>query len=576
MRFVYITVLTFAFYSTSFSQTEDELNFTIDSVNATCGKNNGEIHLIITKGKPPYQYSLDDTHWQKSPDFINLIPHTYYPSARDASTTILSLTKKVIITTGCLTANVLIKNSTCGINNGMFTITAANGTAPYRYSIDGINFQSSNIYKNLSPGNYVITVIDTIGIKTTVNAEIKNEIGPSIKLFSTNSDCDLNNGTLTFVHVGGTQQIQYSIDSVHFQIDSLFANLKPGNYKGYARDSNSCTAQSDIVSIYNLCVKFSLEIKNSTCGQSSGSITVNATSGIPPFLYSINGNDYQTSNIFPNLNSGKYVITVKDKENKVATNNAEIITTPPPQINLVASAASCSNNDGVILASVKNGIAPFLYNINNSSFSPDRSFKGLSIGNYIITVKDSSGCTLSVNISIPLKNNSKLFVGNDTNAVINYPLQLNAIDINNSGFTHYTWSPPTGLNNPAIANPVATLNNNITYTVTASNAIGCKASDVINIKAYNGPEIYVPTAFTPNHDGLNDKLKPIPVGIKSFSFEIYDRWSNMIFYTTDANKGWDGTIKGVKIVEGTYVWFAQGYDVAGKLVKRKGTVTLIH
>ena len=50
----------------------------------------------------------------------------------------------------------------------------------------------------------------------------------------------------------------------------------------------------------------------------------------------------------------------------------------------------------------------------------------------------------------------------------------------------------------------------------------------------------------------------------------------MVFYTTNANKAWDGTIQGVKIIQGTYVWFAQGYDVAGKLVKRKGTVTLIH
>ncbi len=49
----------------------------------------------------------------------------------------------------------------------------------------------------------------------------------------------------------------------------------------------------------------------------------------------------------------------------------------------------------------------------------------------------------------------------------------------------------------------------------------------------------------------------------------------MIFYTTDANKAWDGTIKGTQIVQGTYVWFAKGYDFAGKPVQRNGTVTLI-
>jgi hypothetical protein len=103
-----------------------------------------------------------------------------------------------------------------------------------------------------------------------------------------------------------------------------------------------------------------------------------------------------------------YVITVKDSTDRIASNDAEIIATVPPQIKLVALPASCSNNDGIILASVKNGIAPFLYGINNSSFSPDSNFKSLSIGNYAITVKDSLGCTASTYISVPFKRQCKI------------------------------------------------------------------------------------------------------------------------------------------------------------------------
>ena len=527
----------------------------------------------------PYQYSIDNRlppTWQNTGDFIGLAPGEYTTTVKDLTTGGMAI-QPVHLTSGCLTANVVVKNATCGINNGVITITAANGTAPYRYSINGVNFQSSNVFNDLSPGSYIITVIDNIGIKITVKAEVANEPGASIKILSTNSDCDLHNGILTITHTGGTPPLIYSTDTTHFKLDSVFTNLYPGSYTGYVKDSNGCLTQSGKVFIYNLCVRFDLEVKKSSCGQSSGSVTVYVTSGVPPFLYSINGGAYQTSNIFSNLDSGMYVITVKDSTNRIASNNAEIITTVPPQIKLVALPASCSNNDGIILASVKNGVAPFLYGINNSSFSPDSNFRSLPIGNYTITVKDSLSCTASTYISVPLKDNAKLFAGNDTNAVINHPIQLNAIDVNNSGFTSYIWSPSTGLSNPDIANPIGILNNNITYTVIASNSIGCKASDVITIKVYRGPEIYVPTAFTPNNDGINDRLKPIPVGIKNFLFfEIYDRWGQKIFYTNDANKGWDGNIKGSHTSQSTYVWFTQGYDFEGKLVKRKGTVTLIY
>ena len=63
----------------------------------------------------------------------------------------------------------------------------------------------------------------------------------------------------------------------------------------------------------------------------------------------------------------------------------------------------------------------------------------------------------------------------------------------------------------------------------------------IKIKVYMGPEIYVPTAFTPNGDNLNDVVKAIPVGMKQFNyFVIFNRWGQKVFYTTDPSKGWDG------------------------------------
>ncbi len=88
--------------------------------------------------------------------------------------------------------------------------------------------------------------------------------------------------------------------------------------------------------------------------------------------------------------------------------------------------------------------------------------------------------------------------------------------------------------------------------------------------------IYVPRAFSPNNDGVNDLLKPILVGITTFHyFSIYNRWGNLIFTTQDPNQGWDGTFKGVPQPVETYLWIAEGIDENGRKVVQKGMTSLV-
>jgi gliding motility-associated-like protein len=170
----------------------------------------------------------------------------------------------------------------------------------------------------------------------------------------------------------------------------------------------------------------------------------------------------------------------------------------------------------------------------------------------------------------------KVFAGNDTAIAIGQPIQLNALDINGSGIVQYSWSPTVGLNNSAIASPVLIANRDITYTVSVTTQTGCQGTDEINIKVYQGPEIYVPSAFTPNGDGNNDVLKALPVGIKDFRyFAVYNRWGQKVFYTSDPSRGWDGKLNNVAQDVGTFVWITEGIDYKGNIIQRKGTVTLI-
>lgn len=200
---------------------------------------------------------------------------------------------------------------------------------------------------------------------------------------------------------------------------------------------------------------------------------------------------------------------------------------------------------------------------------------------YVLTVVNA-GCpnaftdTFHVDVSPRII----VFAGNDTNIVANQPLQLNAA-VNVPTANIFNWTPATGLNFTTISNPVATLGpelgDYIIYTVRATDSEGCYAEDDIKVTIFKtGPDIFVPSAFTPNGDGKNDNIKPICVGISQLNyFRIYNRWGQMVFSTSQIGKGWDGTIGGSLQSTGNFVFMAQGIDYTGKTIFKKGNITLI-
>ncbi len=195
---------------------------------------------------------------------------------------------------------------------------------------------------------------------------------------------------------------------------------------------------------------------------------------------------------------------------------------------------------------------------------------------YILTATDTLGCpkpfkdTVIVTVIPMIVANA----GKDTTVLAGQPLQLLA-----TGGVNYLWTPATGLNDPSIANPIALLDNtidSITYTVRVSEG-ACYRDDQVTVHVFNSlPDILVPSGFTPNGDGRNDISRPKLFGITKLSyFSIYNRWGQLIFTTSEENKGWDGTFNGVAQPPGTYVYQALGTDYTGKSVFRKGTIVLI-
>jgi gliding motility-associated-like protein len=199
---------------------------------------------------------------------------------------------------------------------------------------------------------------------------------------------------------------------------------------------------------------------------------------------------------------------------------------------------------------------------------------------YYLIAQDTMGCNKPVTASVLISVTPRiqLYAGKDTLVVPNQPVQLNALTNITSGVV--LWTPSTGLNNTSIINPIATLDNqfdSILYTVRVTAAGGCFAEDDIKLKVVrSGPDILVPSGFTPNGDGKNDILKPITIAISTLSyFSIYNRWGQLVYRTTELEKGWDGTYNGVLQAAGAYVYQTEGTDYLGKKVYRKGTVVLI-
>jgi gliding motility-associated-like protein len=193
-------------------------------------------------------------------------------------------------------------------------------------------------------------------------------------------------------------------------------------------------------------------------------------------------------------------------------------------------------------------------------------------GRFQVTLRarGDNGCLSAGIVDTIHVNGSKAFAGNDTLIVKDDPTPLLA-----TGGLTYRWSPTFGLSDPTIPNPIATLDRDMEYIVTASVPPGCISTDTVKISVFKEINIYVPTIFTPNNDGLNDLLRVIPVGMTLQYFKVYDRWGKLIYQTSDYKKGWDGMLQNRPVPAGTYVWQVQARLRNGQIIQRHGTLQLI-
>ncbi len=221
------------------------------------------------------------------------------------------------------------------------------------------------------------------------------------------------------------------------------------------------------------------------------------------------------------------------------------------------------------------------YSLDGVHFQIDPIFEGLTAGEYPVWIQDAAGCIYSdtVELTAPLP----LFLQLPGDTVLQLGETLELHPITSAGALTYNWLPPTFLNCANCANPVSTPSQSILYTLVVEDNQGCAVSDSIAILVEEKTtQIFVPTIFSPNGDGLNEILGIYaPFGVREVRFmEIYDRWGSLIFrqehFAADGAVGWDGRMDGKPLLPGVYVWVLEIELEDGATLKKRGDVTLIN
>jgi gliding motility-associated-like protein len=189
---------------------------------------------------------------------------------------------------------------------------------------------------------------------------------------------------------------------------------------------------------------------------------------------------------------------------------------------------------------------------------------------YTVIGMDQTGCLDTAQVMVDLFPQPFIQTCPDVYALTGDVVSLYA---NSTTTGPYTWSPAEYLSCVTCANPTASPNQNYEYTVSYTDQNGCSASDIVHI--YYNPLIYIPNTFTPNDDELNQGFHIVIGNIKSFELLIFNRWGELIFSMDDESDYWDGSYKGLKCQDGTYVWTIKYYDFLDKEYQQTGHINLL-
>ncbi len=472
-----------------------------------------------------------------------------------------------------LTTNVTAQtNVNCfGESTGSATVSAGNGTAPYTYTwIPGsLNGAAQS---GLAAGIYTVNIVDDEGCPGTMNVTITQPASALTGSVNTvDASCGANDGEATAVPVGGTAGYTYVWSNTAATTNTV-TGLPAGNASVTITDANGCQIiENFTINSAGAATLVVSSITGVVCADATnGSATVSTSGGTAPFdyLWTPSG---ETTATATGLSGGNNTITVTDADGCVST---EVVTIPAPApivLDETITSTVCGSAVGEISVNASGGTGTLTY-----TWVPNLGTTGtitnLIGGTYDLTVEDDNGCTVSQSYSVDVLGNLDVEASPSS-------VQIEAgdtVQLFATGATNYTWTPATGLSCNNCANPVASPTTTTTYTVVGSDNFGCtgQATVMIIIQTVCG-DIYIPSIFSPNGDGNNDKQCVYGGCIATMNYAIYNRWGEKMFETDLQSDCWDGTHRGKPVNTGTYFYKFYAMLTDGTVVENSGNVTLV-
>lgn len=520
-------------------------NFQTDLTQPTChGLSDGSLGISASGGTAPYGYE-----WASglTANFIDGLTAGSYPLTVTDSLGCTTSDTILLSEPDNLWASIAIDGPTtvCGAS-GQMSGTADGGTPPLDFLWS--NGSTTTAIGNLPPGSYVLTVTDSLGCTATVTAMLTE--GDTVLTVQPASICEGEN----FQWQGNA----LSVDTLACEVYTL---------------TNGCDSTSCLDLTVNPLPDVQLTTLGDLCGGSEVAISAGQHSG---YLWSNGETGAEISVATP----GSYSVTVSNVFGCEASASVDIL--PGVEFTWQAGGPTCFGEaDGRIeVTDVTAGTPPFSHSIDGQNFLGETVFENLPPGTYPLTVADASGCAQAVEVVLAAPAEITLDAGPDREIALGEGISLTAMT--NLMFPTVLWQPPTGLNVIDQLEVLAQPTETTLYLVEVQDSLGCTASDEVLVTVELRSNVYAPTAFSPNGDGVNDEFRLFTdKSVASIrSLRIFDRWGELVFEKLDfppsaADAGWDGNFKGKTAPTGIYVFTAEVQRVDGVEESLTGEVALL-
>lgn len=370
---------------------------------------------------------------------------------------------------------------------------------------------------------------------------------------------------------------------------SAYPNGTAGTYGVTVTDSRGCQSESTFTIQAGTNLQVSIAASSTTvCGGDAVTLTATAIGGQTPFSFMWNAPQGSSSMAQIEVASAGWVFVEVTDANGCSGRDSMEIHTGELDVVLLSIPERCPGaaDGSITIEGIGQGTMPLLVRVNSGVTQAVSQLPfiidGLATGFYTIDIADAGSCEVQEIIQVDVLYTPQVVFPQPEITILRGESTLLAPDFQFDP-TEFIWSPTEGLSCTACPNPLASPVENTTYMVTAFDEGGCEASASIRILTVGNTRIYVPTAISPNFDGINDVfyIHAADGNVRIAELQIFDRWGNQLFQAqdipvNDAAYGWDGSYRGKRMEPGVYIYTAQIVFPDGFVRLYRGDITLVY